>query len=395
MDSMTDDSHKSEEINANPPDVPNARHGASRIAGLLILMAVTLIGALLIAELALRLTAPLKERRDRYYAGNTYYQQNPDWVRYDPVLGYVNIPNINVQITRPEIGGFTMDIRTNSAGYRDNDASLNNPDLLVLGDSYCFGWGVQQNETCEAVLERDLRVKALNMGVSGYGTVQQYIQIRDWCRKHNMQGKTVLVLFFSNDWIESCGGGADVYPTFASTNPCTETVRQISPDKFSFFIKKYRENRLHGLPRSSELARRLSNIFNGLRGRSDTPKGWEHTIFPPYQPLKEMVEAENCAVANMARLQHENGFNLVFAYIPSVSYYEGEEWVDFDYLSPILKKHGIPLIDLRPALSREDYWLLDRHWKASGHRKASLAIESAFKSMGLFARQPPHSATPK
>lgn len=83
------------------------------------------------------------------------------------------------------------EIRTNSAGFRDREHSLQKPDdvlrVAVLGDSYIEAFQVSQDEMFASVLEAELnarkfgvdrRVEVLSFGVSGFGTAQELLMLR-------------------------------------------------------------------------------------------------------------------------------------------------------------------------------------------------------------------------
>jgi lysophospholipase L1-like esterase len=83
-------------------------------------------------------------------------------------------------------------IRINAAGFRDRDHETAKPDgvfrLAVLGDSFTEARALPLAETFWSVAGRNLgacpaldgaRVEVLNFGVSGYGTAQQLITLRD------------------------------------------------------------------------------------------------------------------------------------------------------------------------------------------------------------------------
>ena len=81
---------------------------------------------------------------------------------------------------------FMMDAIINSKGLRDREFAYEKRDgikrIIVLGDSFTFGYGVQAEETFSKVLERILNAEGggdetwevLNMGVGSTGTAQQY-----------------------------------------------------------------------------------------------------------------------------------------------------------------------------------------------------------------------------
>ncbi len=99
---------------------------------------------------------------------------------YDATLGWRNIPN-----WRASTRGHALTI--NSNGLRDREYSFEKPAgttrLLVLGDSYVWGYGVSDEDVFTEVLERKLAGtsnpwEVINTGVSGWGTDQEYLFLK-------------------------------------------------------------------------------------------------------------------------------------------------------------------------------------------------------------------------
>ena len=51
------------------------------------------------------------------------------------------------------------------------------PGIAVLGDSHAMGWGVNDDETFSAVLEKKIDKPVYNLAVSGYGTIREFNKI--------------------------------------------------------------------------------------------------------------------------------------------------------------------------------------------------------------------------
>ncbi len=97
----------------------------------------------------------------------------PQWQaessRYDAQLTYTLRPGRFVFRTRE----FATEYRVNALGVRDDEESLQAPEVVVLGDSHAMGWGVEQNETFAQLLEQSTGKRVLNAAVSSYGTVRE------------------------------------------------------------------------------------------------------------------------------------------------------------------------------------------------------------------------------
>jgi|ETNmetMinimDraft_26_1059896.scaffolds.fasta_scaffold02899_2 lysophospholipase L1-like esterase len=96
---------------------------------------------------------------------------------FDPLLGWRNIPN-----WKATSRGKPLTI--NSRGLRDREHAFENENqvkrILVLGDSFAWGYGVGDGETFSDVLENIAQehspgLEVINAGVSGWGTDQEYL----------------------------------------------------------------------------------------------------------------------------------------------------------------------------------------------------------------------------
>ncbi len=119
---------------------------------------------------------------------------------HDPHLGWRNIPGWSATTNGKKL-------TINSRGLRDREYALAKPAgvkrILVLGDSYTWGYGVADEEIYTEVLERSLakrgaRVQVINSGVSGWGTDQEYLFLEREGIKYQPD-LVVLALFIIND----------------------------------------------------------------------------------------------------------------------------------------------------------------------------------------------------
>lgn len=138
--------------------------------------------ALLLSEAALRLFGfePLyvSPERDRYW-------------KYDELLGWAHQPGQEGIFETPQ---FRTDVRINERGLRDRSHSYDRQDatqrILVLGDSFAWGYGVEESERFSQLLEKSLDVEVINAGVSGYSTDQELL----WYENEGIKYETDLVI---------------------------------------------------------------------------------------------------------------------------------------------------------------------------------------------------------
>lgn len=101
-------------------------------------------------------------------------QYDPDCAHYSEDLFY-ELNEGNFHYSNRE---FSTNYSINSAGFRDDEKSLEFPKIITLGDSYTMGWGVEQNETFAQLIEAQTGLITLNTGVSSYGTAREIHSLR-------------------------------------------------------------------------------------------------------------------------------------------------------------------------------------------------------------------------
>ena len=99
----------------------------------------------------------------------------------DPVLGWTPIPNLSIRRRNPE--GEIWHVETTARGFRSAEDEFR-PDaerwILVLGDSFVFGQGVELPDRFDSrVAQLHPEWSFVNQGVMGYGTDQQLIAARE------------------------------------------------------------------------------------------------------------------------------------------------------------------------------------------------------------------------
>lgn len=123
-------------------------------------------------------------------------QYLPECAEHDPQLGYRLKPGTCVFANRE----FETTLEINSLGLRDSEAALEAPGIVVIGDSFAMGWGVEQSETLAAQLERITGEKTLNMAVSSYATARELIALQ---RADLSNAHSLVIQYCENDYTEN------------------------------------------------------------------------------------------------------------------------------------------------------------------------------------------------
>jgi hypothetical protein len=106
--------------------------------------------------------------------------RSPNYIAYDTLLGWIGRPGFRTDsMWAPGIR-----LRVNAQGFRSNvEFSRALPAgrrrVICSGDSFTFGWGVDDTENwCALLASAGPRLETLNLGVSGYGVDQAYLRYR-------------------------------------------------------------------------------------------------------------------------------------------------------------------------------------------------------------------------
>ncbi len=134
--------------------------------------------------------------RTAYKNYRSIIQLDPLCARFDKEIGYTLKPGHCV-FSNIE---FKNDYFINSQGLRDTEEALHKPQVIVLGDSFSMGWGVNQQETYAKVLERESGLKVLNAAVSSYGTAREMMMLR---RLDTSALKYLIIQYYENDYWEN------------------------------------------------------------------------------------------------------------------------------------------------------------------------------------------------
>ena len=96
---------------------------------------------------------------------------------------------------------FDSIVKTNSLGWRDNEPDSRKK-VLVIGDSFTFGWGVNNNETIPYHLEEiyNNEYDFINLGYTAGASPDSYAT---YLRYHkDLQKIQTILILFTNDWRE-------------------------------------------------------------------------------------------------------------------------------------------------------------------------------------------------
>lgn len=125
---------------------------------------------------------------------------------YDPTKGWFHVPGGEGAVPVP--GGGPAHVRINQLGLRGPEVAVRKPAgvvrILVLGDSFAFGMGVDEPHLFTTQLERSLEAETssdfevVNLGVLGYATDQELILFQELGVR--LSPDLVILLMCDNDF---------------------------------------------------------------------------------------------------------------------------------------------------------------------------------------------------
>jgi hypothetical protein len=139
--------------------------------------------------------------------------------QHDRKLGWSPVPHAEKTL---RTGHRTITISNNSDGLRDIEPIRDGrPRILFLGDSFVWGTGLEARERfTDKLRAKHPEWTVYNFGVVGYGTDQEYLQLKSRFEKY--QPQAVFLLFCTeNDFLDNCsnGGGVLAFKPYFTVGP--------------------------------------------------------------------------------------------------------------------------------------------------------------------------------
>jgi lysophospholipase L1-like esterase len=366
----------------------------------------------------------------------------------DRVLALVGFPeektrhpsNYSIKIRNPE---FVYELRTNSQGLRYRELPLRKPEsqfrMLVLGDSFTEGFGVEMHEAYPAVLERlvnanDFDAAFINAGVSTFSVGGYRRLLFDLSLDYEQNG--VLIGVYANDLVDV--GGEETRRW--------EMLHRLWPRTYTVFEELYRYIRLsldlrppsRSLDFVLEEARkkgvseeRISTWLEFLKQETlvrfedallVAPDYYRRALIDPDYFVNAKDIRTESAEANWVRMVGEleamveycrlNRLWVGLVYLPSYMQYDRDAvrfwqraglnipdgWLTGETelakrLSEWALAGKVPFLSLTatfqsaPKKSPYQYnWPADGHWNAAGHELAGSTIYQWLSETGVLAR---------
>jgi lysophospholipase L1-like esterase len=283
---------------------------------------------------------------------------------YSPQLGWVHHPN---QSARMAVGGWK--VRIDAAGFRGPGHSVQKAGgwvrILLLGDSYTFGWAVAEDSTYGKVLERLLaqrghkcqQVEVINGGVNGYNTEQELAFLRLVGLRYHPD--LVIIGFTPNDIMKESETKTMLrYPALRKVLERSALYQFLAP-------------RVKGL------------VF--VRERRSYDQTMSKFLEQPDSAVLERWREVRAALLQLNDMAQHDSFQLMIAAFPfaTQTHPNSRAKAPQDLLKQLHSESAIPLLDLLPAfrqatLRGETLFLTNDPTRHPGPRGHAVAAEELF-----------------
>lgn len=275
-------------------------------------------------------------------------------------------------------------VETNSHGFRGPEFHVRKPAgfyrIVVLGDSFVFGHGVDQEHTFPSQLQNALAmqiqsVEVINLGISGYSTDQELLLFREFGAA--LGADLVVLVVCDNDFqanTEDFAYGAYYKPYFVLTPGLS--VRNVPVPELTAF----QEVKL-------ALARH-SNVWNLFRTRrSSIPAAQAFFNWFAVAETKRSGGEPIAVTMSIVQSLHDEAAGVGAAFFLMNTGHRGENTPLFWSLRGRLRAAGIRFLGLEGNLkeARERHptgeWDFDTdtHWNVDSHRLAAAVVAEYMK----------------
>lgn len=392
------------------------------VQNVLLVVCGTLVG-LAFAEGLVRVFWPAYGRVAKFH--RYVESERGKFARYDRDLGWDGLENAEGTF---EWVDTRHAVRQNRFGYRGaayDYRRTGQKRMVVLGDSFTWGFGVENPQIFTSIMERQASspLEIVNLGVSGYGTDQEYLLWRGkghlWSPDRVVLMVTVFTDFFENTVADAHGYSKPLFQWTASGGFELSNV-PVPPRLTSWDDGPSRVAPPRSLLADFLLAHSaLANVVAGAALKSPAIRGYleTHDIVPArlagydWECFLYMGGANARAElswATMFRLISEleadvtrRGADFSVVIIPSPAQVYPELWERFSRITSVpsggglaadipsrrvrewCESKGIHVIDLLPVLRAEAvknpylYYPINRHWTADGHALVAKVLLSA------------------
>jgi len=274
---------------------------------------------------------------------------------------------------------------SNEIGARDDSFMNNNiNDIILIGDSFAEGYGVNLHNTSQKFIEKFTKLNVLNFGVSrNFGPLQYYIIYEKLAKKY--KHKTVIIYLLPNNDF-----GENDYKNWQGSKRYRPYYKYIDNNSYEIFIP---ENSIKNYISKTRKIKKIfknyfwtSNLFINIDYNYRVYRSKKKNIsnnFSGY--FDSSVEQQKAAIFFLDKIINNKSLKVILVSIPRPSDYnrlmngsklENIYWNKYFSNKDSANKNFkfIDLILYKPKNLNEIYLKCDGHWSPKGNLWAAKII---------------------
>jgi lysophospholipase L1-like esterase len=313
-----------------------------------------------------------------------------------PYIGHLHKPNSALVIAGKD---FKAVHQTDEGGFRNTSSWPERADIVALGDSLTFGYGVEDGQAWPVLLARDLHLDhVINLGLSGAGP-QQYLRVYETFGVQLRPRILVVGVFLRNDfwdadlfdrWLHSgIGGNYMVWRDFGRPQRLLGKRATLEWKSYVLARESYLFNMLHEVWRIGKSRPLPAPVFFPL------PDGTQLQLFPSdfgnktvgAKPDRHEFRLVIDALRRLHILATEQGTQTLMVFQPSKEEVHLPLLGEFPsnpshLLRQALEGQGIECLDLAPVFreraeaGEQLFFEVDGHPNARGYALIAEGIRS-------------------
>ena len=331
-----------------------------------LLVVISVLFALSMAEVVARVFFPISDGRD-----NVTLDGKPIKEWFEPGSVYRQVSNEYDAITTITDKGHRV------------PGTDGNPDVIFLGDSFTYGFGLRDEETFASIYCEHLRLSCVNLGMPGSGTKKQVERLEEFIGRWHWRPKEVKLFFFGMSG--SFSSGNDFVDNF------NRYVREHARQDLS--KQDHRETMLQS-QQTIGFAERLISWQEWLLQRSTLIRlvkyYWGPTLKslivadPGQERMEIALIATRESLAKLDDLSKRVGFTYkIYLLVPVHDIMRGTDGDTLATLNSVSPMPAISTAQLFRDRPQDYYFAFDGHLNARGSRKvAEFLIQSDLPHRG-------------
>lgn len=304
---------------------------------------------------------------------------------------------------------WNVSVEINSLGLRDNlpPQNLSIKKILILGDSFTFGYGVEQNESYPEVLEKLLggNYVVINSGYAdGYSPDTEYVYLN--YEGLNFDPDIIIMGFFignditdlrNNKWLKLDDNdlplkiSSDIYHVDDDNRLRFKDDDKIVKGKYPPILYKINNflnyNSHFYILFKNELKYTL-NLFK------EQDVSLVESIYKNDSDLESFWIKDEDILNKINLISKSKNKTFIVVLIPSIDQVKNKQIDNYNFTIPndrimdFGNRHNLTVIDLLPYFSQQDnpkkfYYKFDPHWNSKGHKFAAEIIYKKLEDLKI------------